>query len=537
MAEFASRVRATTVTNDSVAGLQLHRKCACGGSTRASTSCAECEQKKLVGTPLQPKLRINEPGDRYEQEADRIADGIMGSAHHSPTQAVSPQLQRLGADQAGSVAAPAIVGNVLSAPGQPLDAATRAFFEPRFGHDFGRVRVHAGGMAEQSARDVNAVAYTVGHDVVFGAGRFAPGTHEGRRLIAHELSHVVQQSRVHGMTSGLVQRQPANKTEAYYQRLVKQKKWCRDSEDTGALHPGQQCYREIPVPVGYPSGDQVCFDKATGKFVEPPSPDIYSPVWGQKADGTCDIAMKAELLKFWTLRSRRALGHGGADVLTEDVHKFGLWYGRISGIAMGIALPKGVDSDLAAWAVPSILGYLGGKLGERALPRLTGLAEKHGFLPTVTLGFGSNIGLGLGLGLEKRDRPLPLVPINTYLTFDLDSTLALGGEAGENYTFLAKIGVRVDPGKQGGVFALSSVGAGLALGKDVSGAASVEVGAGLRATDFLDVQLVRETVVGGGQGGDTYWLEVKLAAPQRVLERHKKASVVKQRRSPTKTGP
>jgi hypothetical protein len=282
----------------------------------------------------------------------------------------------------------------------------------------------------------------------------------------------------------------------------------------------------------------MCFSKQTGKFVES-SPDIYSPVYGQKADGTCDIAMKFDLLKLWTLRSRRALGHGAGDLLTdpEDIPEFGLWYGRFSGLAMGIALPKGVDSDLLRWAIPSILGYLGGELGKGGLPRLTRLAERHGFWPTVSLGFGSNVGLGLGVGLEKRDRPLPLVPINTYLTFSLDSTLALGGEAGESSTFLAKVGIRIDPGKQGGVFALGRVGAGLASGEEVSGAASAEVGVGVRATDFFDVQLVRESVAGDEQEGATYWLMLSLVAPQRVLERRKKTPVPKQRRSPKKTGP
>ena len=65
--------------------------------------------------------------------------------------------------------------------------------EQRFGYDFSRVRVHSGAAAEQSARDVNAHAYTVGHNIVFGAGGFAPGTHEGRRLMAHELTHMIQQ--------------------------------------------------------------------------------------------------------------------------------------------------------------------------------------------------------------------------------------------------------------------------------------------------------------------------------------------------------
>src|SRR5262249_29965020 len=81
----------------------------------------------------------------------------------------------------------------LHSLGQPLDAGTRAFMEPRFGHDFSQVRIHADERAAESARAVNALAYTVGRDVVFGEGRYEPGTSEGRRLLAHELTHVVQQ--------------------------------------------------------------------------------------------------------------------------------------------------------------------------------------------------------------------------------------------------------------------------------------------------------------------------------------------------------
>jgi len=80
-------------------------------------------------------------------------------------------------------------------PGQPLDSSTRAFFEPRFGTDFSQVRVHTGSQAEASARAVNALAYTVGRDVVFGTGHYAPGTPGGQRLLAHELTHVLQQGR------------------------------------------------------------------------------------------------------------------------------------------------------------------------------------------------------------------------------------------------------------------------------------------------------------------------------------------------------
>ena len=89
---------------------------------------------------------------------------------------------------------PASVNETLRAQGSPLDFSTRAFFESRFGHDFSRVRVHSDERAQHSAREVSAQAYTVGSRIVFGAGRFRPDTHEGRLLLAHELTHVVQQS-------------------------------------------------------------------------------------------------------------------------------------------------------------------------------------------------------------------------------------------------------------------------------------------------------------------------------------------------------
>ncbi len=98
---------------------------------------------------------------------------------------------------------PPIVHEVLRSPGQPLDEATRAFMEPRFGHDLSRVRVHTNAKAAESARAVNALAYTVGRDVVFGSGQFAPGTVAGQRLLAHELTHVVQQN-VDGVQKQLV---------------------------------------------------------------------------------------------------------------------------------------------------------------------------------------------------------------------------------------------------------------------------------------------------------------------------------------------
>lgn len=179
----------------------LQRQCACGTHTMGGGQCAECQKKKMSvgGMPLQAKLAISEPGDVYEQEADRVAEQVMrmSLADESKRQKsgmTQPLVQRRASSGAIGVAETSpSVHKVLNSPGQPLDTTTRAFFEPRFGHDLSEVRVHSNTAAEQSARDVNAHAYTVGHNIVFGAGQFVPGTHDGRRLIAHELTHIVQQ--------------------------------------------------------------------------------------------------------------------------------------------------------------------------------------------------------------------------------------------------------------------------------------------------------------------------------------------------------
>ncbi len=103
------------------------------------------------------------------------------------------QVKRVGGRPLGGTGAPPLVHEVLRSPGQPLDAATRAVMEPRFGHDFSKVRVHTDTRANESANAVDALAYTVGPQIVFGAGRYRPGSTTGRQLLAHELTHVVQQ--------------------------------------------------------------------------------------------------------------------------------------------------------------------------------------------------------------------------------------------------------------------------------------------------------------------------------------------------------
>jgi hypothetical protein len=360
----------------------LQRACACGGSSGLSGSCEECEKKNMTGMSVQAKLRVNDPGDEYEQEADQVAAQVMrmpdGQAHSQLHQSV-PLVQRFVRDgvqsigkeaaiqraEAGEESAPVgeqpasdgtapkdgsadgggsrcpswrndpesiskraaenyvqhditppsqarvekinceppvsngnygcfvhfsdglvvrvivratdiVVGmgpgqiatetppaatplcfydyhcpdgflvltkrecksakapspkgsaaptavaqrqlapqttqsadslssvqQVLASPGRPLDASTREFFANRFGYDFGDVRIHDDATAAASARGVQALAYTVGKDVVFGAGQYAPGTEVGRHLLAHELTHVIQQG---GRSAATIQR-------------------------------------------------------------------------------------------------------------------------------------------------------------------------------------------------------------------------------------------------------------------------------------------------------------------------------------------
>ena len=143
------------------------RKCACGGDAGSADLCSECSRKKLQRSAVEP----SKTGEA----------GIF----------------------------PPIVRKVLRSPGQALDEATRAYFEPRFGRNFGGVRIHSGPDATESARAINARAYTVGQHLVFGEGEFNPAVLSGRRLLAHELTHTIQQLDGLGANAtGVVQRAP-----------------------------------------------------------------------------------------------------------------------------------------------------------------------------------------------------------------------------------------------------------------------------------------------------------------------------------------
>jgi hypothetical protein len=203
--------------------LQRKANCACGGG------CPSCADETHART-MQTKLPVSTPGDQYEREADRVADQVMrmpdsilqsqGKASaHGPSDWEHPQIQRQANGQGGAEVASDFTSRLGS--GMPLDTASRSYFEQRFGRDFGNVRVHSDATAARSAREVNAQAYTVGHDIVFDTGRFSPGTDEGRRLLAHELTHVVQQDAVSGATrkATTAQRQP-NPIDSQAQALI-----------------------------------------------------------------------------------------------------------------------------------------------------------------------------------------------------------------------------------------------------------------------------------------------------------------------------
>lgn len=191
----------------------LQRKCACGNHTVAGGECSTCGNEKnhlqrKTGVSeasearsrsqpiIQAKLTIGASNDPLEHEADHIADQVMRAPpSNSEVSPVPPRIQRVSDESSGNVdAAPQSVESVLASPGRSLEPALRHDMEQRFGHDFSRVRLHTDEAAARSAKDLHADAYTVGNNIVLDSGNFRPETTSGSLLLAHELTHVIQQS-------------------------------------------------------------------------------------------------------------------------------------------------------------------------------------------------------------------------------------------------------------------------------------------------------------------------------------------------------
>jgi hypothetical protein len=256
---------------------------------------------QAVGRLIQARLKVGQPGDKHEQEADRVADAVMRMPEpqvqrqveeeeeeeqlqtKSLADQITPLVQRqaegeeeeeeeqlqtkpladqitpLVQRQAGGeeeeeeerIQAKGDTGrtpevtpdlkarlNAIRGGSRPLPQSDRAFFEPRFGYDFSQVRIHTDARAAEAARTLNARAFTIGQDVVFGAGQYGPGTPVGKRLLAHELTHVIQQSScLRSKTTSLPVRRTSNRVLARDTEPVKESK---TSSLTTAILQGKQ---------------------------------------------------------------------------------------------------------------------------------------------------------------------------------------------------------------------------------------------------------------------------------------------------------
>jgi Domain of unknown function (DUF4157) len=155
-----------------------------------------CQVPLHHGKLLQTKSCIGSNNDPLEFDADRAANNVMNGGPAARINSLAPPHSNgtaKGNDGTKAISNSQGIERGLRSPGQPLDPSTRSFMEPRFGRDFSNVRVHTDPAATASARSVNALAFTVGNNIVFGAGQYSPSTSHGRSLVAHELAHVVQQ--------------------------------------------------------------------------------------------------------------------------------------------------------------------------------------------------------------------------------------------------------------------------------------------------------------------------------------------------------
>ena len=303
----------------------LARKNESGGSSKAAAP----SMKPASG------LQIGNPDSVFEQQADRVADEIMTSEKPRIDWSFSriginsglyrkcdcdgssgcadcgekETVQRKAVGSAQTNEAPPIVNEVLRSSGKPLDQDTRTFFESRLGYDFGSVRVHADTRAAESARAVNAMAYTVGDHLAFADGRYAPRTTEGRRLMAHELFHVVQQrpqSNVSSAALGL--EDPSSHAEAQADR------------GADAFARGESINAHGAADTSHPVVARACFTKEQCETKTERTPqqlmeeETSKPENKNKRD-----TRKADCTKKPPAASCTADGHGARAVETEKV--------------------------------------------------------------------------------------------------------------------------------------------------------------------------------------------------------------------------
>jgi hypothetical protein len=206
-------------------------------------------------TRIQAKLTISQPDDEYEREADRVAETVMSNISASE-ETKQPRSRCVGLSSLGSLpknalshsVIPPVIEHVLHSPAHPIDASALAFLEPRFGYDFSPVRLHTGPDAAHSAETINAQAYTVGSDLVFGRGTYNPVTTEGCTLLAHELAHVVQYSQ--GGSGFFLARKPAGSESCVehdkYEQILCVKKDSNLDDPTSVTDVNRNCRLRNP---------------------------------------------------------------------------------------------------------------------------------------------------------------------------------------------------------------------------------------------------------------------------------------------------
>ncbi|MEN8228454.1 MAG: DUF4157 domain-containing protein [Bacteroidota bacterium] len=185
---------------------------------------------------FQPKLTIGPTDDVYEREADSVADRVMRQEEEEEEETIQTKISPLAIQRmcseceeeekaqrkekipgGNSHEAPSIVHDAIESGGKSIDKGTRTDMEYRMGYDFSKVRIHTGSLATKSADSINALAYTSGNHIVFNNGQYAPNTSNGKRLLAHELTHIVQQN---GIARKTIQRTCSSTDQTEYDRIA-----------------------------------------------------------------------------------------------------------------------------------------------------------------------------------------------------------------------------------------------------------------------------------------------------------------------------
>jgi hypothetical protein len=235
---------------------------------------------------FQPKLTIGAPDDAFEMEADAVADKAMQMSDGDQIKTkISPvDLQRKcshceeeekvrrkdNGNNSGGSEAPDIVNHAIRSSGQSLDNGTQSFMESRFGYNFSNVKIHTDALATKSAQSINALAYTSGNNIIFNEGQYSPGTERGKKLLAHELTHVVQQSpliqssyiqresiyedvahvdpgHAGGVYTGAVDRYEYNDQSAYNARIANSRTNTIGQSRVRVSFDSNRCVLEVPV--------------------------------------------------------------------------------------------------------------------------------------------------------------------------------------------------------------------------------------------------------------------------------------------------